>query len=163
LNRDTVWIIAASFAACAALRLARFNVETGEEEEHFEFSGLPAPAGAAAIAGFGILFYELRREANTLLYAAEIDKAVQMILPFFAVMVALLMVSRIAYPHVVNQLFRGQRTFGHVVAVLFAIVAVMIIHGYSVPIIGCAFVLSGPARYAWHRLFARREHEDPLF
>ena len=68
----------------------------------------------------------------------EIDKVVQIVLPFFAVLVALLMVSRIPYPHVVNQVFRGQRSFGHVVGLLFAAVAIMSIHGYSVPIIGCA-------------------------
>ena len=39
-----------------------------------------------------------------------------MVLPFFAVLVALLMVSRIPYPHVVNQVFRGERTFAHAVA-----------------------------------------------
>ena len=27
-HRDAIWIIAAAFAACAAMRLARFNVET---------------------------------------------------------------------------------------------------------------------------------------
>ena len=39
----------------------------------------------------------------------------QWVLPFFAVLVSALMVSRIPYPHVVNQAFRGQRSFGHVV------------------------------------------------
>ena len=61
----------------------------------------------------------------------------QTVLPFFAVLVALLMVSRIPYPHVVNQVFRGQRSFGHVVAVVFALVAVMVIRGYAVPIVCC--------------------------
>ena len=88
----------------------------------------------------------------------------QTVLPFFAVLVALLMVSRIPYPHVVNQVLRGQRSFGHVVALLFAAVAIMSIHGYSVPIIGCAFVLDAPLeiRLAAHRL-QRRETQDPIF
>ena len=55
------------------------------------------------------------------MHAAQIEYWVQRILPFFAVMVALLMVSRIPYPHVVNQMFRGQKSFGHVVGLLFAI------------------------------------------
>ena len=147
-SHNKVWIIAASFAACAALRLARFNVEMAEDDDHMHFSGLPSPAAAASIAGFAILFYELRRDGNNLLYAAEIDKIVQTALPFFALLVALLMVSRIPYPHVVNQVLRGQRSFGHVVALLFAAVAIMSIHGYSVPIIGCAFVLYAPLKYA---------------
>jgi len=162
-HRDMVWIIAATYAACAALRLARFNVETGEEDDHLHFSGLPSPAAAASIAGFGILFYELRREGSELSYAADIDRWVQTILPFFAVLVALLMVSRIPYPHVVNQVFRGQRSFGHLVALLFALVAIMSIRGYSVPIIGCAFVLASPAQFAWRRLMQRREYQDPVF
>ena len=67
--------------------------------------------------------------ARSLVYAEEIDKVVQTCLPFFALLVALLMVSRIPYPHVVNQVLRGQRSFGHIVALVFAFVAIMSIHG----------------------------------
>jgi len=80
---------------------------------------------------------------------------------FFAVLVAVLMVSRIPYPHVVNQALRGERGFEHVVALLFAGVAIMSIHGYSVPIIGCAFVLYAPVKYLWQRFFMRRA-TDPI-
>ena len=163
LHREAVWVIAASFAACAALRLARFNVETTDEDDHLHFSGLPTPAAAAAIAGFGIMFYTLRKEDNTLMFATEIDIVLQTVLPFFAILVALLMVSRIPYPHVVNQLFRGQRSFAHLVGVVFALVAIMVIRGYSVPIICCAFVFSGPVRFFWEKVVQRRHQEDPLF
>lgn len=162
-SHDKVWIIAASFAACAALRLARFNVEATSDDDHMHFSGLPSPAAAASIAGFAILFYELRREGNSLQYKAEIDAWVQTALPFFALLVALLMVSRIPYPHVVNQVLRGQRSFAHVVALVFTFVAIMSIHGYSVPIIGCTFVLYAPLKYLWQRMLQRRETPDPIF
>jgi CDP-diacylglycerol--serine O-phosphatidyltransferase len=158
-----VWIIAASYAACAALRLARFNVEATEEDDHMHFSGLPSPAAAAAIAGFAILFYELRIESNALIYKERIDKAIQSILPFFAVLVSLLMVSRVPYPHVVNQVFRGQRSFGHVVGLLFALVAIMSVYAYSVPIICCLFVLAAPVRYVWQRLHQPREQQESIF
>ena len=161
LHREAVWVIAASYVACAALRLARFNVETSDDaEDHLYFSGLPSPAAAAAIAGFAIMFNTLRKEDNPLAYAAQIDTVLQTVLPFFAVLIALLMVSRIPYPHVVNQVLRGQRSFGHVVGVLFALVAVMVIRGYSVPIICCAFALSGPARFAWERAMHRRRRKN---
>ncbi len=163
LHKEEVWMIAAAFAACAALRLARFNVETGEDDEHLYFRGLPSPAAAASLAGFAILFHTLRQEDCPLAYAAQIDAAVQMLLPPFAVLAALLMVSRIPYPHVVNQIFRGQRSFGHVVAVLFALVAVMVIRGYSLPVVCCAFVLYGPVRYAWAKLVRRAHQEEPVF
>ncbi len=163
LHKEAVWVIAASYVACAALRLARFNVETSDDDDHLHFSGLPSPAAAAAIAGFAIMFYTLRAEDNSLMHATQIDVVLQTVLPFFAVMVALLMVSRIPYPHVVNQVFRGQRSFGHVVAVLFTLVAVMVIRDYSVPIICCAFALSGPARLGWEKVVRKRHQEDPLF
>jgi len=162
LYKDAIWVVAAAFAACAALRLARFSVETSDEDDHLTFSGLPSPAAAAAIAGFGIMFHTLRKAEN-LMYVREIELALQAVLPFFAVLLALLMVSRIPYPHVVNQVFRGQRSFGHVVGVVFALVAVMVIRGYSIPIICCVFALSGPARVCWEKVVQRRRQEDPLF
>ncbi len=162
-HRDVVWIIAASFAACAALRLARFNVETGEEDDHLHFSGLPSPAAAASIAGFAILFYELRRQGSGLNNHEFIDLTVQKVLPWFALMVAALMVSRVPYPHIVNQMFRGQRSFGHLIGLVFAIVAIMSVRGVSVPIIGCTYVLASPIQFAWRRLTERRDYQDPVF
>ena len=163
MHSQAVWVIAAAYAACAALRLARFNVETGDEDEHTHFSGLPSPAAAAAIAGFGIMFYTLRQPENPLRYAAEIDVVLQNILPFFGALLALLMVSRIRYPHVANQIFRGQKSFAHVVAVVFALVAVMVIRGYSVPIICCAFVFYGPIHLVWEKVVQRRQQEESIF
>lgn len=45
------WIAAFVYCACAALRLARFNVNTAVVDKSF-FQGLPSPAAAALIAGF---------------------------------------------------------------------------------------------------------------
>jgi CDP-diacylglycerol--serine O-phosphatidyltransferase len=162
-HSQAVWVIAAAYAACAALRLARFNVETGDEDEHTHFSGLPSPAAAAAIAGFGIMFYTLRQSDNPLRHAAQIDIALQYILPFFGALLALLMVSRIRYPHVANQIFRGQKSFAHVVAVVFALVAVFVIRGYSVPIVCCAFVFYGPIHLVWQKVIERRQQEESMF
>ena len=165
LHREAVWIIAASFAACAALRLARFNVETNDEDDHLNFSGLPSPAAAGAIAGFAIIFYSLmgKGESEPLRYAETIYAGLQFVLPFFAILVALLMVSRIPYPHVVNQVFRGEQPFSHIVKLVFALVALMVIHGYAVPIVLCAFVLGSPLRFAWDRIVNRRHQEEPVF
>jgi CDP-diacylglycerol---serine O-phosphatidyltransferase len=43
--------VAFVYAACAALRLARFNVQIGTIDKRF-FNGLPSPAAAAIVAGF---------------------------------------------------------------------------------------------------------------
>ena len=162
-HSNWVWAIASGFAACAAIRLARFNAETHEDDDHMNFSGLPSPAAAAAIAGFAILFYTVRREDNLSAYRDSANMVLQAILPWFAVLVALAMVSRIPYPHVVNQLFRGQRSFGHLVAVIFTAMALLLIRGYAVPIVGVAFVFSGPIRYLWQEAVQRRPHKEPIF
>ena len=73
------------------------------------------------------------------------------------------MVSRIRYPHVTNRVLRGQRSFGHVVAVVFAFVAIMVVRGYALPIVASAFVLYGPIHLAWQTWVERRQREEPWF
>jgi len=164
LHPKAVWVIAASFAVCAALRLARFNVETSDEDDHLHFSGLPSPAAAGSIAGFAIIFYTLLTKEEPAPARAEgLYVVLQSVLPFFAVLVGLLMVSRIPYPHIVNQVFRGEKSFSHIVKLVFALVALMVIHGYAVPLVFCAFVLGSPIRFAWERVVQRRHREEPVF
>lgn len=43
------WVGAFTFAACAALRLARFNTQAGVADKRY-FQGLPSPAAAAGLA-----------------------------------------------------------------------------------------------------------------
>jgi CDP-diacylglycerol---serine O-phosphatidyltransferase len=59
------WIAAFVYVACAALRLARFNVNTGVVDKRF-FQGLPSPAAAALVAGFIWLTTELEVPAADL-------------------------------------------------------------------------------------------------
>lgn len=45
------WVAAFVYCSCAALRLARFNVNTTVVDKRY-FQGLPSPAAAALVAGF---------------------------------------------------------------------------------------------------------------
>jgi CDP-diacylglycerol--serine O-phosphatidyltransferase len=164
-HKEAVWVIAASYAVCASLRLARFNVETNDEDDHMNFRGLPSPAAAAGVAGFAIMFHTLRvgTEDEPLRFARLMDIGLQLVLPFFALAVAMLMVSRVPYPHVVNQVFRGRRTLRHLVGIIFSIVAIMVFRGYSVSIVCVTFVLYGPVRYAWEKIVQRRHQEESIF
>jgi CDP-diacylglycerol--serine O-phosphatidyltransferase len=45
------WFAAFVYCACAALRLARFNVNTAVVDKRY-FQGMPSPAAAALVAGF---------------------------------------------------------------------------------------------------------------
>ena len=84
---------------CAVLRLARFNVETDEDDSHNYFSGLPSPAAAATVASFPIALNEFREKA---IVANGTGQSVaewfcvqpHMLLPLITLAVAILMVSR---------------------------------------------------------------------
>ncbi len=148
LHREAVWAIAALYACCAALRLARFNVETDESDDHGWFAGLPTPAAAAVVASFAVLSYTIRNEINYEIYA-DFDWWMQRLLPLFVAGVALLMVSRVPYPHLVTQLLRGKRSFSHVVTIVVVMIALLMVRWYAIPILGCGYVAVPVLRAAW--------------
>jgi CDP-diacylglycerol---serine O-phosphatidyltransferase len=61
--------VAFVYAACAALRLARFNVQIGSIDKRF-FNGLPSPAAAAIVAGFVWLMDDKGIEGNAVAWWA---------------------------------------------------------------------------------------------
>jgi CDP-diacylglycerol--serine O-phosphatidyltransferase len=61
------WIAAFVYCACAALRLARFNVNTGVVDKRW-FQGLPSPAAAALVAGFIWLISDSGRRGGDALF-----------------------------------------------------------------------------------------------
>jgi CDP-diacylglycerol--serine O-phosphatidyltransferase len=164
LHNDAVWTIAAVFVCCAALRLARFNVETDSEDDHSMFAGLPTPAAAATIGSFALLSYYLRNDdaivthENFLMY----DFWMQRTVPVLALVIAILMVSRIPYPHPLTQFVRGQRSFAHLIATLFGLVVIYMIW-FAIPLLCLLFVLTPPARYFWDLARHRRSRNESLF
>jgi CDP-diacylglycerol--serine O-phosphatidyltransferase len=165
LHSEAIWSIAALFACCAALRLARFNVELDSDDDHSSFAGLPTPAAAAAIASFAILSYTLRNEVNVDIHQnfARYDWWMQRSLPIFSIVIALLMVSRVPYPHPLTQFLRGHRSFAQLVAIVFSLMAILIVRGYAVPLLCVLFVVIPPARFGWDLVWHRRPREEPLF
>ena len=63
------WIAAFVYCACAALRLARFNVNTGVVDKRW-FQGLPSPAAAALVAGFIWLVTDWGRHGSDFAYVS---------------------------------------------------------------------------------------------
>jgi CDP-diacylglycerol---serine O-phosphatidyltransferase len=165
LHSEAIWCIAAVFACCAALRLARFNVEMDNDDDHTTFAGLPTPAAAAAIASFAILSYSLRNEVAVDMHKnfETYDLWMQRVLPIFAVLIAVLMVSRIPYPHPLTQFVRGQRSFAQLVALVFSLTAIFIAWRYAIPLLCVLFVIIPPLRFAWHLAWHRRRQEESLF
>ena len=62
------WFAAFVYCSCAALRLARFNVNTGVVDKRY-FQGLPSPAAAALVAGFIWLATDLGYKGSDLSWA----------------------------------------------------------------------------------------------
>ena len=113
------------------------------------FAGLPTPAAAAAIASFAILSYSLRNEVAVVTHENFdlYDWWMQRLLPLFAVVIAILMVSRIPYPHPLTQFLRGQRIFAQLVAIVFSLMALLIAWRYAIPLLCVLFVCIPPLRF----------------
>lgn len=143
------WMLLAVYVACAAIRLARFNVETSmEEAAHRGFKGLPSPAAAGLIASLVILHERLsfRRVLAGLNTGPWLADWIATAMPFVALITALLMVSRFDYRHVINVYLRGRRPVGYVVVAMAGLIVFMLQPEFTIAAGMCVYVLSGPAR-----------------
>ena len=104
------WAAAFIFAACGALRLARFNTQVGVADKQF-FQGLAIPAGAGLVMSY----------VWTVLDLGLTGAQVQFITPFVAIVAGLLMVSRFRYPS-----FKGGKKGPHGDRVPFVVPLVVI-------------------------------------
>lgn len=146
----TEWVMAAVFTCCAALRLARFNVENVEDEAaHMGFRGLPTPGAAGAIIGLVIFHQDLLQGFTS----AGTCRFVARLMPPFAMILGLLMVSRIRYPHLVNSLLRGKRPFRQVVVILIVLLVGLVIQfQLTLAIAAGGYAISAPLWAAYVRL-----------
>ena len=138
-----VWCAASVYVACAALRLARFNVENEPDESaHMEFEGLPTPGAAAAVCTLVLLLGHLMNKGwfptPTLLLIAGIA------LPVVTLAAGVLMVSRLRYPHPINQYIRGRRSFGYLVKLVILVIAAALAAFITGAVVALGYVLLGP-------------------
>jgi CDP-diacylglycerol--serine O-phosphatidyltransferase len=160
-----LWTIGVLYALCAILRLARFNVETDEEDSHEYFSGLPSPAAAGAVAAFPIGMPELMRIAvstESPRLAKWLVPGSKIVLVCVTLAVACLMVSRIKYPHVFHQWVQGQRSRRQVIQLVFVLAVVFWQHELAVPMILCWFALASPVRAGFAFLRTRKQAARPM-
>ncbi len=154
-----LWTVAALYVLCAVMRLARFNVETDEEDTHAFFSGLPSPAAAGTVAAFPIGMRELLNIAETTAsphLAAWLVPGAKIALVLVTLAVACLMVSRVRYPHLFNLWFTGQQTRRHVIQLVFAIAALFWIHELAFAVIFSFYALAAPVRGLWTQAIGRK-------
>jgi len=154
-----IWAVAIIYLSCTLIRLARFNVENEEDESsHMTFTGLPSPAGAGVVASL-VMFYHhvLTDEAAQTALFKILQSGVLYILPFVTLACGLLMVSRIRYLHLFNQVFRGNKPirYLYVAGLIFGLLYVCRLQLALVISFG-AFAFSGPVRWIYRKIFLTR-------
>jgi len=149
------WMAAGAFLACSAMRLARFNVENVHgESSHMGFRGLPSPGAAGALISVILLNKEVIPQISPSLarHSAFLAQAV----PFVAIALGLLMVSRVPYMHVINRYLRGKKPFWMLVAAVFACLALLFWPQLVLAIGLCGYAGSGVVAWVLTRLRKRR-------
>ena len=132
-----VYLLSSVYLGCAALRLATYNVHAMMPEKKGNpnyFSGLPSPGAAAAICVAVFFAHET---------ALPLEKFA-FVLPVYAAILGLLMVSEIPYIHAGRWLFsvfRCKRKMA-VLAVIIATAAIFRVPGIAGII--TLYILSGP-------------------
>lgn len=143
------WAASILFVLCAAMRLARFNVETRpDEESHRYFSGLPSPAAAGFVASMTILVHALRGTVDPDFkgLAKTLEPVMDGLLyamPLAGVVLAVLMISRIRYVHVINNWLRGQEPLDYMVKVIMVAVVAVLAYPFSLPLLLGIYIITG--------------------
>jgi len=154
-----LWLAATIYFSCAAIRLARFNVENEEDEaSHMSFSGLPTPAAAGVIASLILLNQDIVKNfgiGNTA-FAQIQDSTIIFALPFVTLAVSVLMVSRIRYPHILNQYLRGRKPFAHFIRAIAFIVIIIFSLEVALVLVFCGFAASGVSKWFYYRFITHK-------
>lgn len=150
-----IWITSVVYLSCAAIRLARFNVENEEDETaHMSFSGLPTPGAAGVVASMVMFSQSLLTDAaaQTVLYQM-LYNSILYALPFVTLACALLMVGRLRYLHLFNHLFRGRKPVNYLYFTIFS-VAMIALCGLELSLVltFAGFAASGPIRWLWRKI-----------
>lgn len=142
-----IWCVAAIYVSCAALRLARFNVESQDHASgHMRFTGLPTPGAAAVTLTLTLLLVHVEATEKSWLSGAWPIGIVAALMPVAMIVTALLMVSRIPYPHLLNQYLGAKRPFGTLVKLVIITVAALVEFFVTGALIAVVYVAAGPLR-----------------
>jgi CDP-diacylglycerol--serine O-phosphatidyltransferase len=144
------WLAATAYVACAALRLARFNVQIGTVEKR-HFLGLPSPAAAGVVATTVLLFYKI--------IGVEVSQPTpskHILMPLVIFGVAALMVSEIRYFSFKEFHIHRRHPFPVLLASI-AIILLTIGAPQVMLFLGVTgFAMSGPLTWVWRWAAKRR-------
>lgn len=131
------WLVTFLFLVCAAMRLARFNIQASVGDKRF-FAGLPSPSAAGALA--------------CVVFAFPSSPGIDGLPIWAAIMVAtlgLLMVSRIRYRSFKEFDLRSRRSYLYVLPLAVILVAIAIHPKGALLFFAALYLVSAPAAYLW--------------
>lgn len=134
------WLAAFIYVACAALRLARFNVQIGKVDKRF-FVGLPSPASAALMVGMVWVFHDLDVTGRNLQIPALL----------LTLVAGLLMVSNVSFYSFKDFDLRNRVPFVAVLVVVLVFALTTIDPPKVLFGVFLSYALSGPVLWAWRR------------
>jgi CDP-diacylglycerol--serine O-phosphatidyltransferase len=145
------WLIAFLFVACAAMRLARFNIQRQVVDKRY-FVGLSSPAGAAVLTCTAFAFPEGPGALWVSVAVAALVTAT-----------ALLMVSRIRYRSFKDIDLKRPRSYLFVLLLAAAGVVIGLADPpYALLVLSLAYALSGPLAYVWTLVQRGRRAGTPV-
>ncbi len=127
-------VLAGVYVICAALRLARFNVQTASTDKR-RFVGLPVPGAAVMIAGL-VLAYSY--------FELNSPRALCTLMAPLTVALAGLMISRVPYPSFKTINLRQRAAVELVVAMLVVLAFLFAMPQLTASLLATAYVASGP-------------------
>ncbi|WP_346796542.1 CDP-diacylglycerol--serine O-phosphatidyltransferase [Halomonas sp. Bachu 37] len=129
----TGWVVAFLYVACAALRLARFNVQIGSTDKKW-FIGLPSPSAAAVVAASVWTFHSFDADAL----------GFKLLMLFVVAAAGVLMVSNIRYYSFKDVDFKKPVPFVVLLAVVLGFVMISVEPSVMLLLLFGAYVISGP-------------------
>ena len=171
LQPKIIYVAVVVYVLCTTMRLARFNAEIPSDsaEDHQEFSGLPSPAAAAVIAAMLTFFCFLMTvqpddSVVAWMKGHDVELWIVRALPVCLVVLGLLMVSRLPYPHVVVSLLRSGHSFPFLASVV--VLVVLLALEWEIGLLGLVscYILCGIVLGAYRLITRGRiEQQEPDF
>lgn len=150
------------YGCCAALRLARFNVEHAHADprrDHATFVGLPSPAAAALPVSLVLFFFAV---ADPTFVLAPSDGVIALLranllrtIPFLLIVLGMLMVTRLPFPHAVAWMTRARHPFQRLAEIVI-IAGLLLVEPELALLLLSVFFIALPAVLAVLRAARRR-------
>ncbi|KAA0009693.1 CDP-diacylglycerol--serine O-phosphatidyltransferase [Billgrantia pellis] len=144
----TGWVVAFLYVACAALRLARFNVQIGSVDKKW-FIGLPSPSAAALVAASVWTFHSFDAEAV----------GFKLLMLLVVAAAGVLMVSNIRYYSFKDIDLKGPVPFVVLLAIVLGFVVISVEPSVMLLLLFGTYVASGPV-LAIMRKMKQSPHES---